>query len=55
MSSRLEAAFSTSLIGPAISTSCSSGAVAKVSTRRAGSGWLFGPKPTTPSIQPGLG
>jgi len=55
MSSRVDDANSTSLIGPAISRSRSIGAVVKVSTRRAGSGALLGPKPTTPSIQPGLG
>src|SRR6516165_5485009 len=44
-----------SLTGPAISRSAANGAVVKVSTRRAGSGALFGPKPTTPIIQAGLG
>ena len=50
-------AYSTSLIGPAISRSLSSGGVVNVSTRRAGSkfGGPDGPKPTTPLTQPGFG
>jgi hypothetical protein len=42
-------------MGPAISRSSGNGAVVKVSTRRAGSGALFGPNPTTPIIQPRFG
>src|SRR4051812_24861965 len=55
VSGAVEDACSTSLIGPAISRSFASGGVVHVSTRRAGSGCMFGPKPTTPNIQPGSG
>src|SRR5213076_2967680 len=57
VSRAVDEAKSTSLIGPAISRSFSSGGVVKVSTRRAGSqfGGPDGPKPTTPLTQPGLG
>src|SRR5258706_2532437 len=53
----VDEAYSTSLIGPAISRSFSSGALVKVSTRRGGSkfGGPEGPKPTTPLTQPGFG
>ena len=57
VSRAVDEACSTSLIGPAISRSFSSGAVVKVSTRRGGSkfGGPEGPKPTTPLTQPGFG
>src|SRR6185295_19730137 len=57
VSLRVDDAYRTSLMGPAISRSLSNAGLQNVRTRRAGSkfGGPEGPKPTTPLTQPGFG